>query len=78
MEGEMITLQNLFEFKVDRVDADRKVVGRLEPTGLRPLFLGKFHRHGIELPLDLFGTPATAMYGSGGHAGDQVWAGERR
>jgi pilus assembly protein CpaF len=78
MEGEMITLQNLFEFKVDRVDGDGKVVGRLEPTGLRPLFLGKFHRHGIELPLDLFGTPATAMYGSGGHAGDHVWAGERR
>ena len=27
MEGEMITLQKLFEFKVDRIDADRKIVG---------------------------------------------------
>ena len=36
MEGEMITLQKLFEFKVDRIDADRKIVGELEPTGLRP------------------------------------------
>jgi pilus assembly protein CpaF len=78
MEGDMITLQNLFEFKVERVDEDRKVVGRLEPTGLRPLFLGKFERHGIELPLDLFGTPATVMYGSSGPSGDRAWAGERR
>ena len=57
MEGETITLQNLFEFHVDRVEADRTVVGRLEPTGLRPTFLSKFERHGIELPPDLFGTP---------------------
>jgi pilus assembly protein CpaF len=29
MEGEMITLQKLFEFKIDRFDADRRIVGRL-------------------------------------------------
>jgi pilus assembly protein CpaF len=68
MEGEMITLQNLFEFKLDRIDADRKIVGRLEPTGLRPSFLGKFEQHGIELPLDLFGT---AMLGS--QNGNHQW-----
>jgi pilus assembly protein CpaF len=68
MEGEMITLQNLFEFKIDRVDADRKIVGRLEPTGLRPSFLGKFEQHGIELPLDLFGA---AMLGS--QNGNHQW-----
>jgi pilus assembly protein CpaF len=68
MEGEMITLQNLFEFKIDRVDADRKIVGRLDPTGLRPSFLGKFEQHGIELPLDLFGT---AMLGS--QNGNHQW-----
>jgi pilus assembly protein CpaF len=68
MEGEMITLQNLFEFKIDRVDADRKIVGRIEPTGLRPSFLGKFAQHGIELPLDLFGA---AMLGS--QNGNHQW-----
>jgi pilus assembly protein CpaF len=65
MEGEMITLQKLFEFKVDRIDADRKIVGELRPTGLHPSFLGKFERHGIELPLDLFGGPRLAALGSG-------------
>ena len=66
MEGDTITLQNLFEFHVDRVEADRTVVGELRPTGLRPAFLPKFARHGIELPPDLFGTAAAAMYGVGG------------
>ena len=36
MEGEVITLQKLFEFKIDHFDADRRIVGRLHPTGLRP------------------------------------------
>jgi pilus assembly protein CpaF len=66
MEGEMITLQKLFEFKIDLIDADRKIVGRLRPTGLRPGFLPKFERHGIQLPFDLFGGPAVTVYGTGG------------
>jgi pilus assembly protein CpaF len=65
MEGEMITLQKLFEFKVDRIDADRKIVGDLRPTGLHPGFLGKFELHGIELPLDLFGGPQLAALNGG-------------
>jgi pilus assembly protein CpaF len=58
MEGEMITLQKLFEFKIEKIEADRRIVGRLQPTGLRPGFLSKFERHGIELPLELFGGTA--------------------
>jgi pilus assembly protein CpaF len=59
MEGEMITLQKLFEFKLEKIEADRRVIGHLGPTGLRPGFLSKFDRHGIELPVDLFGAPPT-------------------
>ena len=73
MEGETITLQNLFEFRIDHVAADRTVVGRLEPTGLRPFFLPKFERHGIELPAGLFGSGLTAMFGAGAN-GAQTWA----
>jgi pilus assembly protein CpaF len=64
MESDTITLQNLFEFHVERVEADRTVVGELLPTGLRPAFLPKFARHGIELPHDLFGSAVAAMYGA--------------
>ena len=68
MEGEVITLQKLFEFKIDHFDAERKIVGRLHPTGLRPGFIGKFERHGIDLPLSLFGGAMSAVYGANGPA----------
>ena len=63
MEGEMITLQSLFEFKMSHFDKDRKIVGKLEPTGLRPTFLSKFVQHGIELSPTLFGDENAAMFG---------------
>ena len=54
MESDVITLQDIFEFKVDKVTADRVVIGGLRPTGLRPSFLHKFEKHGITLPVSLF------------------------
>jgi pilus assembly protein CpaF len=50
----VITLQDLYKFKVDRVTADRSVIGSLQPTGLRPAFTHKFEKRGITLPQDLF------------------------
>jgi pilus assembly protein CpaF len=57
MESDVITLQDLFEFKIDHVTPDRNVVGRLQPTGLRPAFLHKFEKRGISLPTGIFGGP---------------------
>jgi pilus assembly protein CpaF len=54
MEADVITLQDLFEFKVESVAADRTISGRLYATGLRPIFVHKFHKHGLELPVSLF------------------------
>jgi pilus assembly protein CpaF len=79
MEGEVITLQKLFEFKIDRFDSDRRIVGRLHPTGLRPGFLSKFERHGIELPTSLFGGAASAIFGANAQAlQERVNGGEGR
>ena len=78
MEGEVITLQKLFEFKIEHFDSERRIVGRLHPTGLRPGFLGKFERHGIELPVSLFGGAANAIFGANAQAlQDRVNGGER-
>jgi pilus assembly protein CpaF len=55
MESEIITLQELFEFKIEQVMPDRTVLGKLEPTGLRPNFAHKFLKRGIELPGSMFG-----------------------
>jgi pilus assembly protein CpaF len=54
MESDVVTLSELFRFTVDEVRSDRTVVGRLQSTGLRPSFLDKFERHGIQLPHSLF------------------------
>jgi len=54
MESEVVTLSELFKFKVDEVEADGTVIGSLRSTGLRPAFLDKFERHGISLPSQMF------------------------
>ncbi len=52
MEGDIITLQDLFVFRVQGVASDRSrtVHATLESTGLRPSFLDKFQRRGVEVP----------------------------
>jgi pilus assembly protein CpaF len=54
MESDVITLQDIFEFKVSEITPERVVVGNLSPTGLRPAFLDKFEKRGVELPVSLF------------------------
>ena len=55
MESDVITMQDLFTFKIESIGADKTVIGELKPTGLRPIFLHKFEKHGIELPQNIFG-----------------------
>jgi pilus assembly protein CpaF len=54
MESDVITLQDIFEFKVSQVTSERVVIGTLNPTGLRPTFLYKFEKRGVSLPVSLF------------------------
>jgi pilus assembly protein CpaF len=50
MESDVITLQDLFAFQVEGVSTDRKMLGNLVSSGLRPGFLEKFERRGVRLP----------------------------
>jgi pilus assembly protein CpaF len=61
MESDVITLQDLFEFHFESVAADRTITGALRPTGLRPNFLHKFQKHGLELPVDMFRMPEPTL-----------------
>ncbi|MGE5507743.1 MAG: CpaF family protein [Chitinophagales bacterium] len=55
MEGEIITLQDIFVFEQRGVDETTgKIVGRHKPTGIRPKFIDKFYNAGIQVPPDLF------------------------
>ena len=54
MEVEVITLQELFTFKMERMTDEGVILGALAPTGLRPTFLAKFEKRGVPLPAGLF------------------------
>jgi pilus assembly protein CpaF len=54
MEGDQVTLQDLFAFNVHGTTANGSIAGALESTGLHPSFKEDFHRRGITLPADLF------------------------
>lgn len=54
MEGEVITMQEIFRFRQTGVTSDGVVQGRFEATGIRPRFLDQVMAHGITLSADLF------------------------
>jgi pilus assembly protein CpaF len=54
MEGDIVTMQDIFLFEQKGVDESGKIIGRLKPTGIRPKFYDRFEISGITLPPDLF------------------------
>lgn len=54
MEGDVITMSELFTFEQTGLEAGR-VIGRLRPTGLRPKFITAIQAAGIMLPPSIFG-----------------------
>jgi pilus assembly protein CpaF len=50
MEGETITMQEIFMFERSGLDKDGKVVGRFKATGIRPRFADKLKAAGFQLP----------------------------
>jgi pilus assembly protein CpaF len=57
IEDDQILTQDIFEFRQTGVDENGKIVGTLQPTGVRPTFMPKFAANGIELPEGDFGIP---------------------
>jgi pilus assembly protein CpaF len=54
MEGDVITMQELFRFRQTGISNDGIVQGRFEATGIRPRFIEQVAAHGISLSADLF------------------------
>lgn len=54
MEGDTITLQDIFVFKPEGLDANGKVKGRFMATGIRPKILEKFQETGVLVRDDWF------------------------
>jgi pilus assembly protein CpaF len=54
MEGDIITMQEIFVFERQGIDEDGRVLGRFRATGIRPRFAERLRTSGIELPTALF------------------------
>ena len=62
MQGEVVTLQEVFAFKEKDFDKNRKIIGQFQATGLIPKFVENMQRRGVKIPQGLFSndTPAPA------------------
>jgi pilus assembly protein CpaF len=54
MEGEIITMSELFKFERDGLDEEGNVLGSLKPTGIVPGFHKTMAARGINLPIEVF------------------------
>ena len=54
MEGETITMQEVFTYERKGVDQDGRVIGRFRPTGVRPRFAERLKVYGLQLPRSFF------------------------
>ncbi len=54
MEGMVITLQDIFRFEQTSIQEDGRIIGDLQPTGIRPSFAERFEVAGIKLPPGIF------------------------
>ncbi|MFP4176399.1 MAG: CpaF family protein [Planctomycetota bacterium] len=54
LEGDTITMQDLFVFEREGIDEDGVVQGRFVSTGVQPRFLPKLQQAGIDIPSDVF------------------------
>ena len=61
MEGEVITMSDIFKFELAGYE-DGRVIGMLRPTGLRPKFMEKIEAADIHLPPTIFGVGRKMRY----------------
>ena len=54
MEGEIITMQEIFAFRQTGVAPDGTVQGHFSATGVRPKFIDRLRAHGVIVPDNLF------------------------
>jgi pilus assembly protein CpaF len=56
MEGDLITMQDIFVFEKTGLTEAGRVTGRFRATGIRPKFYEKLRASGVQLPASIFQT----------------------
>ena len=64
MEGDTITMTDIFKFQQTGVGEDGKVLGELRPTGIRPQFSQRLEAAGYRLGPEIFGANLNDMLGN--------------
>jgi pilus assembly protein CpaF len=54
MEGDVITMQDIYVFERTKLRTDGKVCGRFRATGIRPKASEHLASSGVKLPADMF------------------------
>ncbi len=54
MEGDVVVLQDIFTFKQEGIDAEGRVLGHFQATGIRPKFMAKLESYALQLGADIF------------------------
>jgi pilus assembly protein CpaF len=61
MEGETVTMTDIYKFEQAGISSDGKVLGELKPTGIRPLFGPRLEVAGFKLSAEMFGVNIAEM-----------------
>jgi pilus assembly protein CpaF len=69
MQGDKITLQEIFRFKEEGFDKNRKIIGAFQATGMIPTFIEDFEAKGVAIPRSLFSNtqPGSTKPAGGGN-----------
>jgi pilus assembly protein CpaF len=59
MEGDVVTMQEIFCFRRRGVDSEGRVLGQFEATGIRPRFAERLSMRGVDLNNNLFSANRT-------------------
>ena len=59
MEGEIVTMQDIFEFRKTGIGEKGEVLGEFLPTGIRPRLSERLLAAGIRLPMGMFDRPGS-------------------
>ncbi|MCS6838700.1 MAG: ATPase, T2SS/T4P/T4SS family [Bdellovibrionaceae bacterium] len=73
MQGDVVSMQEIFRFKETGYDKNRRIVGQFQAMGMIPTFIEKLEQKGVIVPRDIFSNeggnvnanPSSAAGGSG-------------
>jgi pilus assembly protein CpaF len=63
MQGDVISLQDIFVYKQEGMDKNRKIIGRFVPTGFVPKFVEEMEAKGMRVSRSLFSPKAAPAAG---------------